>query len=97
MTTIITAVYEKGLLRPLTPLNLPEHQTVRLQVMPDEAPRDEGAEAVRVLVAAGLMRPRPSVIPPDPVPAEERRALAERLSQAPGQSLSEIVIEDRGN
>jgi len=34
--------------------------------------------------------------PPDPVPEEERRALAERLARMPGKPLSEIIIEDRG-
>ena len=36
MAEIITAVYEKGMLRPLHPLDLREHQTVRLQIMPEE-------------------------------------------------------------
>jgi len=40
MSEIVTAVYEKGLLRPLTPLNLRERQSVRLQVLPEE-PADE--------------------------------------------------------
>jgi hypothetical protein len=53
--------------------------------------------AVRIQVEAGLMRPpdRIAPTPPDPIPQEERLALAERLSQAPGRPLSEIVIEDR--
>jgi hypothetical protein len=85
MTETITAIYEKGMLRPLQPLNL-------------EETNDEGEAAIRILVEAGLMRPpdRVTPIPPDPVPQEERLALAERLSQAPGRPLSEIVIEDRG-
>jgi hypothetical protein len=53
---------------------------------------------IRLLVAAGLMRPRPKkgTPPPDPVSEEERRELAERLGRAPGKPLSEIVIKDRG-
>jgi len=67
MNAIITAVYEKGLLRPLSPLNLSERQTVRLQVLPAEnLAQDEGAEAVRGLVEAGLMRPRSTSLPPTP-------------------------------
>jgi len=97
MGEIVKAVYENGILRPLKPLNLREHQTVRVQVLSDEAVKDEGAEAVRVLIAAGLMhRPERTTPPPDPVSEEDRRALAERLSRAPGKPLSEIVIEDRG-
>ena len=54
--------------------------------------------AVRILVEAGLMHPpdRVAPTPPDPIPQEERLALAEGLSQAPGRPQSEIVIEDRG-
>jgi len=33
MPEIITAVYENGVLRPLTPLLLQEHQTVQIQVI----------------------------------------------------------------
>jgi predicted DNA-binding antitoxin AbrB/MazE fold protein len=97
MTEIVRAVYENGILRPLRPLNLREHQTVRLQLLPEELAEDEGEEAIRILVAAGLMRPpQRGTPPPDPVSEEERHALAERLAQAPGKPLSEIIIEDRG-
>ena len=97
MTETITAVYEKGVLRPLQPLNLREQQQVRLQVLPEE-PEDEGAVAIRILVEAGLMHPpdRETPPPPDPVPEQERLALAKRLAQAQSKPLSEIVIEDRG-
>jgi len=97
MAEIVVAVYENGILRPLRPLNLREHQTVRLQIVPEELAENEGEEAIRILVAAGLMRPpQRGTPPPDPVSEEERRALAERLAQAPGKPLSEIIIEDRG-
>jgi predicted DNA-binding antitoxin AbrB/MazE fold protein len=111
MTEIVTAVYEKGLLRPLQPLKLRERQTVRIQVLLDEPivrdalndgtrneVEDEVEEIISSLVAAGLMRPRPEkdAIPPDPLSAEERRALADRLGSASGKSASEMVIEDRG-
>jgi hypothetical protein len=52
-----------------------------------------------VEVDAGLMR-SPSAtsgsLPPDPVPDEERRQLAEKMGQAPGKPLSEIILEERG-
>ena len=96
MSEIITAVYEKGVLRPLHPLNLREKQTVRIQVLPTE-PVDEAEEVIQLLVAAGLMTPpKKGTPPPDPVSEEERRELAEILGKAPGKPLSEIVIEDRG-
>jgi hypothetical protein len=71
---------------------------VRIQVVPETVAEDEGEEMIRLLVAAGLMRPRPKkgTPPPDPVSEEERRELAERLGRAPGKPLSEIVIKDRG-
>jgi predicted DNA-binding antitoxin AbrB/MazE fold protein len=97
MTETILAVYEKGVLRPLEPLYLRERQQVYIQVVPQEK-EDEGAAAIRVLVEAGLMRPPDREVPPppDPVSEDERRALAELLTRAPGKPLSEIVIEDRG-
>ena len=36
MSEIITAVYERGALRPLTPLKLREHQRVRIQVVAED-------------------------------------------------------------
>ena len=98
MTETILAVYEEGVLRPLEPLQLKEQQQVYIQVVPKEAADDEGAAAIRILVEAGLMRvpDRQASPPPDPVPEQERRALAESLAQAPGRTLSEIVIEERG-
>jgi predicted DNA-binding antitoxin AbrB/MazE fold protein len=103
MIETVTAVYEKGMLRPLQPLNLRERQTVRIQIMPDEParpeePADEVEQIIQSLVASGLMYPRPKrdTIPPDPLSAKERQALADRLGSAPGKSASEMVIEDRG-
>ena len=49
MAEIVTAVYERGVLRPLQPLDLREHQTVRLQVLPEE-PADEAEEVIQILV-----------------------------------------------
>ncbi|MDF5732549.1 MAG: antitoxin family protein [Rhizonema sp. PD38] len=34
MAKAIPAIYENGVLRPLVPVNLSEHQTVWLQVLP---------------------------------------------------------------
>jgi predicted DNA-binding antitoxin AbrB/MazE fold protein len=103
MAEIVTAVYEKGVLRPLQPLNLRERQTVRLQIFPEESviqeePDDKVEELIQSLVTAGLMRPRPKrgTPPPDPVSEEERRRLADIMGKAPGKPLSEIIIEERG-
>ena len=98
MAETITAVYEKGVLRPLEPLDLQEQQRVRIQLLPDEAIEDERAATIRILVEAGLVRPRerPLTIPPDPVSPQERQELADRLGRVPGKTASEMVIEDRG-
>lgn len=102
----IRAIYEKGVLRPLRPLNLRERQTVHLQVLPEEAAvepgpvltEDEAGAIVRILVATGMVDPPLSQenIPPDPVSQEERQRLAETLGRLPGQPASEMVLEDRG-
>jgi predicted DNA-binding antitoxin AbrB/MazE fold protein len=95
MAEIVTAVYEKGVLRPLQPLNLEERQTVRLQVLPEE-PESEVEQVIQALVEAGLLTPPPGHSEVDPVSEEERRELARILGQAPGKPLSEIIIEERG-
>jgi len=103
MSEIVTAVYEKGVLRPLQPMNLREYQKVRLEVLPEEAPVQTEPEpkiiqVIQNLVASGLMRPKPGRIslPPDPVSEAERLSLADKLGKAPGKPLSEIIIEERG-
>ena len=94
---IITATYEKGVLRPTQPLGLREKQTVRLQLLPDEWV-DEAEEIVGLLLAAGLLRqpPRRTPKPPDPVSADERRRLAQMAGSAEGRPLSEIILAERG-
>ena len=60
MNNQITAIYENGVLRPLTPLMLPEHTRVQVYVQPSPAPPNMNAHRQRVheaLVAAGLSLP----------------------------------------
>ena len=96
MSEIVTAVYENGLLRPLSPLKLNEHQTVRLQVLPDKSVDEEEEEAIQYLIATGILTPPPGHSDVEPLSEEERRELAESLGKAPGKPLSEIIIEERG-
>ncbi len=35
----VTAIYENGILRPLAPLNLPEHVQVRITIQPLDKPK----------------------------------------------------------
>jgi len=101
----ITAVYEKGVLRPMQRLNLRERQKVQIQILPQE-PKDlpeadaEGEQELerilQSLVDAGLLTPPADHSELEPISEQERRELAEELGQAPGKPLSEIIIEDRG-
>ena len=94
MTEIVTAMYEKGMLRPLQPLDLRERQLVRIQVLPD--PADKVEKVIQRLVQAGVITPPPGYSDVDPVSEEERRELANIMGRAPGKPLSEIIIEERG-
>ena len=52
MTTTIEAVYEKGVLRPLTPLALPEGQHVQVFVAAEESVQGQDAAAILAEIAA---------------------------------------------
>jgi predicted DNA-binding antitoxin AbrB/MazE fold protein len=94
MATIVRAVYEKGVLRPLRPLDLSEAQQVRIQIWSENGSEQE--EILGLMVDAGLMHPHPQSAPPPPLSEEARRALAEEIGGAPGKPISEMIIEDRG-
>jgi predicted DNA-binding antitoxin AbrB/MazE fold protein len=95
MTEIVTAIYENGILRPLSPLNLTERQTVRLQILPEQS-IDPVEEALQQLIEAGLLTPPRGYSEVEPLSEAERQELAETLGRAPGKPLSEIIIEERG-
>jgi predicted DNA-binding antitoxin AbrB/MazE fold protein len=93
----IRAIYEKGVLRPLSSLPLTESAEVEAEIRLDQdstvsAPADHLRD---VFVAAGLSLPEPDAVATDiPLPDTERRKeLARRFSQ--GRLLSELIIEDR--
>jgi len=103
MTETIAAIYEKGVLRPLEPLNLREQQRVHIQIVSEETTDEEKTEdevqtLIQRLVAKGWMRPDSDGDPPPPdsVSEKERYRLADLMGQAPGKPLSEIIIEERG-
>lgn len=97
MIETVTAVYEDGVLRPLTPLHVPEHSQVEIEVRtisssPDTHARREQVRAA--LDAAGILAPvTPSAM--SPLTDAERATLAERLVIPGAMPLSEIIIEDR--
>ena len=95
MSEIITAVYSNGVLHPQNPLSLNNGQTVRLQVLTEEA-ASEAEQILQSLVAAGLVTPPPHHDDIEPVSEEAWRELTQRLEASPGKPLSEIIIEERG-
>jgi len=97
MDSIITTIYENGVLRPLTRLVLPERARVQVRVEQVVAPT-EATEHYRqvheVLVAAGLSLPVSPPLPgSSPISAERREELARLF--ATGRPLSELIIEER--
>lgn len=95
MSEIITAVYSNGVLRPQNHLSLTDGQTVRLQVLTEEA-ASEAEQVIQSLVAAGLVTPPPHRGDVEPVSEEAWRELTQRLEASGGKPLSEIIIEERG-
>jgi predicted DNA-binding antitoxin AbrB/MazE fold protein len=96
MSEIITAVYSNGMLRPQNPLSLTDGQTVRLQVLTEEA-SFETKQIIQSLVAAGLVTPPPHRSDVEPVSEQAWRELTQRLEASVGKPLSEIIIEERGS
>jgi predicted DNA-binding antitoxin AbrB/MazE fold protein len=95
MSTVITATYENGVLRPLRPINFKEHQAIHLQVLSEE-PLSEREIVIQKLIQAGAIAPPRGYSEIEPISEEERRQLADELGQMSGKPLSEIIIEARG-
>lgn len=95
MSQSILAVYEHGLLRPLEPLTLPESHKVRIQIIPEPVV-DKADQVMQFLVEVGLLTPPSRSSKPQLISKAERRKLADALAQGAKHTLSEIVIEDRG-
>ena len=97
MNQTITAIYENGVLRPLTPLALPDRTEVQIRVEAMSERSDAETHRHQVdaaLIAAGLMLPRPSSdLIPQPLTAAERDALSRHIPM--GRPLSEIILEER--
>jgi len=86
MTKQVEAVYENGVLRPLEPLHLDEHQRVTVTVSADEDP------LASIIDHAFVERARKAVQAMNYIPSlEEVRKI---LSKTPG-SLSEDIRTER--
>ena len=91
----ITAIYEKGVLRPLVPLSLPEHTRVHIQIVKASATstKEEARRHVRqVLLDAGVIQPHPP-IEATSVSEQQLARAAEALAVA--GSVSDLIIADR--
>lgn len=93
---VITAIYENGVLRPLTPLELPERAEVQVTIAPvaTTEPIAHRRRVREILAAAGLSHPtnRDSTIA-QPLSPEERTALAHRFTG--DRPLADLIIEER--
>ena len=93
---VVTAVYERGVLRPLIPLQIPENVRVRIEIveqLPPSPSEDDRRRARRALQEAGIIRPRHE----EPFPRRVSDAQLERAADILAQAgpLSELVIEER--
>ena len=97
MIETVTAVYEHGVLRPLTPLHLPEHSHVEIEVRAIQSTTDAQARRTQVraaLDAAGILEPV-TPLTMAPLSEAERASLAAELEVPGATPLSQIIIEDR--
>lgn len=91
----IAVIYEKGVLRPLSPLNLPERTQLEIRIV--QTGEDAGTDAERaywVLLQAGLIQPLSSTAI-EMVSESERLCAADVYGQA--GPLSDLVIAERDN
>jgi predicted DNA-binding antitoxin AbrB/MazE fold protein len=91
----IMAVYEYGLLRPLEPLTLDEKQRVRIKVEPENQIATV-EQVFQYLINMGWLTPPSSQSRVKPVSLEERNRIADILGKAAKKTVSEMIIEDRG-
>lgn len=90
--TTATAIYEHGMLRLLSPINLPEQTRVNLVIQQIDI-TDELRRAEQVLAATGLVTP-PSAAP-DVAPGSDARLAETAARYAVGGPLSEVIIAER--
>ena len=98
MAQRITAIYEAGVLRPLSPLELPEHSQVEIYIHQVSSATDRPAHRDQVdqaLVKAGLSLPSIDTTAPAATQlSPERREELARLFSVAGP-VSELINESR--
>jgi predicted DNA-binding antitoxin AbrB/MazE fold protein len=95
MSQVITAVYEHGVLNPLTPLGLHEHQRVHVQIVP-EARQDTIEHVLEWLTRIGRISPPQHAEDAAPCSDTERAQLAQALGKAISEPLSTAILDERG-
>lgn len=89
----IAVIYEQGMLRPLHPLNLPDHTKLEIRIVNafDEETTNAG-KAYRALYQAGLVQ-ADLLAHIDPIPEIELQRAADAFGQV--GSLSTVIIAER--
>lgn len=91
MGVIVTAIYEKGVLRPLKPLSLADKEVVTIEILP----QNEERLLILDLIAAQVLTAPPGQTDSYFLSSEERMALADRVAKTAGRSVSEMIIQER--
>jgi predicted DNA-binding antitoxin AbrB/MazE fold protein len=98
MSQRLKAIYENGVLRPLGPLDLPEHSQVEIHVQRLEhsnPPSEHRLQVRHLLIEAGLSLPANDAVPTRSKPlTQERREELSRLFSS-GKPLADLIDEDR--
>ena len=95
MSHIISAVYEHGVLHPLTALKLQEHQRILMQILP-EYPQETVEHVLEWLIRIGRLSPPQPAEDIAPCSENERIQLAQTLGEATTVTLSTFILEERG-
>ncbi|MEG4350414.1 antitoxin family protein [Microcoleus sp. LAD1_D3] len=99
MPETITAIYENGVFRPLSPLSLNDGETVQITIVAEvlqEELKGDPEKAIKLMDIRKLMGLPTKQFKLDAAAEQKRRELFEKLKGRVGKPLSEIVIEDRG-
>ncbi|MEG5014396.1 MULTISPECIES: antitoxin family protein [unclassified Microcoleus] len=99
MPETITAIYENGVFRPLSPLSLNDGETVEITIVAEVSPEElkgDREKAIKLMDVRKLMGLPTKQFKLDAAAEQKRRELFEKLKGRVGKPLSEIVIEDRG-
>lgn len=92
MSERIVVIYERGILRPVKPLRLPEQTWLEIQLMPPTQPMNP-TTIRQMLRETGVIGERPALMPEDMI-SEEQLSTAARKAAIDGP-LSELILSQR--